>query len=632
PPQKTRTIPAPSEARKKARGWDCSGLLGRISVVSVHGDDGCTFVIVISRKRIGQSSMLYRWLIACFMALCVGACQEIPVMPIAKEHLQQSVTAKPDADKDIPDVVKVSPYLPTVEKNAQPERYTVVLHDVPIRDLLFPLARDSNLNIDIHPDIEGRVTINAVEQTLPKILERLATQVEMIYEFNKGVLVIRPDRPFWHTYSVDYLNLKRKSTSKMGLSLEAGKEGVSSSSSSSSDVDNSMDFDFWGALLEGIRKIVKLDQIEDGKLALKRQGNSAKSRKSTANVDNSDEVDHKKDKEQKGDEFLVTHQGTGVISVLASKKQHAQIQIFLDQVTSRANRQVLIEATIVEVRLNHNYFHGVDWRRVTGGRTGINMGSGDAPYFDYLAVPGGGWTSTAGGSPFSGALPFFALAQQFADGASPSQTLSVSLKLLDEYGKVSVLSSPKVIALNNQTALMKVANEKAYFEYQEDEQYNTTGDLKHIKRKFEKKTALEGLLLAVTPNINESGIISLHVRPTISDSLGSEPVPSGQGSVPLFRIREMESVLRVPSGQTVVLGGLMRDVANNDKVGFPGLMDNIFLGNFFSTTRHETYKTEMAIFIKPTIMAPDNIRQSMSDVHFSLGQSPQSPAPIPALN
>ena len=112
------------------------------------------------------------------------------------------------------------PLLPEPSPVEPFERYTVVVNEVPVKELLFALARDAKVNVDIHPDIHGVVTINAVEQTLPQILKRISNQVDMRYEYEGDNLIISQDTPFLRTYKVDYVNLSRETTSTSTVSTQ----------------------------------------------------------------------------------------------------------------------------------------------------------------------------------------------------------------------------------------------------------------------------------------------------------------------------------------------------------------------------------------------------------------------------
>ncbi|MBF0110118.1 MAG: hypothetical protein HQL76_13190 [Magnetococcales bacterium] len=566
-----------------------------------------------------------------------------PGLPVSSAHLHPQSDPRQGTEADIPRIVQATPRIPPP---APPEeRYTIVVFDVPVREVLFTLVRNSRITADIHPDISGRVTLNAVDQPLTVVLERLSRQVDMVYDLKGTNLVIRPDRPYWHTYKVDYLNMKRESSSEMNLSLEQGG-GEEGASAGSAGITAKLEMDFWEPISEGIRKIIQVDNADRAK----RNKGGASDALTRPPVDPTPEVsvpgergrskdggnDPEEEKKKEGDESLVIHKGTGVVSVFATRGQQRRIQEFLDMIVATAQQQVLIEATVVEIKLNEYHIHGVDWSRVTGGETGTRVevgetvvSGGETRVMDLLDA--GGLTRTFGGS---GRQPFVGVGHQFKTGGDKSNVIGVSLRMLDEFGDVTVLSSPKVMALNNQTAVMKVGDQHIYFETKFEETTTESDTSNTVKKKgkttFVKKEALEGLILSVTPNVERSGIVSLHVRPVLSQKISDFIGPDGN-AYPLFQVREMDSVLRVGTGQVVVLGGLMKDFAESRKTGLPGLRDLPFVEPLFGASERTRSKTEMAIFIRPTVMTPDTMRQRQDSIRFSVEQAPAGKGSMPAL-
>ncbi|MEN9457156.1 MAG: hypothetical protein RL210_2675, partial [Pseudomonadota bacterium] len=125
----------------------------------------------------------------------------------------------------IPAPVAAMPPLPQPKPSARQETYSVVVNEVPVRELLFALARDAKLNVDVHPAIEGLVTVNAINQTLPQILDRVAAQVDLRYELKERSLQVLPDEPFLKTYRIDYVNMARTSKSSVNIATSISSTG-----------------------------------------------------------------------------------------------------------------------------------------------------------------------------------------------------------------------------------------------------------------------------------------------------------------------------------------------------------------------------------------------------------------------
>jgi general secretion pathway protein D len=288
---------------------------------------------------------------------------------------------------------------------------------------------------------------------------------------------------------------------------------------------------------------------------------------------------------------VVVNPLAGTVNVLATERQHQLIQQYLDGVSAATQRQVLIEATIAEVRLSDQYQGGIDWSRlpITGGLTIQQQMLGAA----------------------LGAPPVATIA--YTDPRTPLGNISAVVKLLQQFGQTQVLSSPKIIALNNQTSLLRVVDNFVYFEVEAQQGVVTAGGIVQPPV-FNTRplTVPVGVMLAVTPQINESGLVTLTVRPTITRVTGTvvDPNPAlrtgvapVQNLVPIIQTRELESVLQVSSGQTVILGGLMQDDIQRTRAGVPWLSRQPGIGDLFSFRDERVVKTELVIFLRPTVVA-----------------------------
>lgn len=284
---------------------------------------------------------------------------------------------------------------------------------------------------------------------------------------------------------------------------------------------------------------------------------------------------------------VVVNAVSGTIAVNATERQHQLVQQHIDSIANVMQRQVLIEATIVEVILSNNYQAGVDWSR-------LSM-SGAFSFAQSLL-------GTNLSSP-----PVFTLGYNI-DNKRPND-VQAALKLLEQFGNTRVLSSPKLMALNNQTALLKVVNNVVYFEVQAQTSQAQTTALTTFNTIA--KTVAVGVVMGVTPQISDDGRVSLTVRPSISRVTRFVNDPNPQlatagvvNPVPEVQTREMESVLQVINGQTVVLGGLMQDEVQRarDQVPFVGNVPN--LGDFFAFRNDTARKSELVIFLR-TVIVPN---------------------------
>jgi general secretion pathway protein D len=289
----------------------------------------------------------------------------------------------------------------------------------------------------------------------------------------------------------------------------------------------------------------------------------------------------------------------GTVTVLGTAKQQELVQQYLDRVMQAAQRQVLIEATIVEVTLKDQYRAGIDWSKALQGTTGWTINT-----------LGGGTNALAG------ALTPFIQATYTNSGKNG---FAAAIDLLESYGNTKVLSSPKLMALNNQTALLKVVDNLVYFNVKADT--TTTANVGTTTTfTTTPQTVPVGIVMTMTPQINENGMVSLTVRPTISRNVGfvKDPNPSIPtdipNQVPVIQVREMESLLQIRSGQTVILGGLIQDDTNNARDGIPGLSRPEGIGAVFGQHERINNQTELVIFLRPTVVSnptldSDELRQ-----------------------
>jgi MSHA biogenesis protein MshL len=552
--------------------------------------------------------------ISLLVLVVYGCATYQPTVPPSKGHINADQFPQKAADDKILPPVTTSNFVPLPKPQVKAPTYSVVVNEVPVKELLFALSRDTRQNIDVHPSIQGQVSLNAIDETLPAILERVSQQVNIRYHTEGKTIVVLPDSPYFRTYKVNYVNMNRDTTSSIGVSGEitgnvgggAGQQGgqQTSGNTSSTKVDSKASNNFWDVLRQNIEAILsaskaatqsadqrsarveaeraaKEERIAQAEAVSRAGANAAPLFEKAFGSTSASLTDTKNE--------IVVNAVAGTVSVLATEKQQVLIQQYLDSVSSASQRQVLIEATIAEVTLSNNYQAGVDWSRVT-------RAAGDGFKF----------TQSLLGSNLS-APPFVALSYANQPGANPS--FSAMLKLLEQFGNTRVLSSPKLMAINNQTALLKVVDNLVYFAVEAQTNQNQATSTTTFTSTA--KTVPVGLVMSVTPQIGDSGAVSLTVRPTISRRLRDvlDPNPdlakaNVQNLVPEIQVREMESVLQVFSGQTIVLGGLMQDNVRRDRDALPGLGKLPSpVGDAFSFRDEAVSKTELIIFIKPTVIS-----------------------------
>lgn len=532
----------------------------------------------------GGRSHLIRWCSVAAIVLLACACTATRPPSASSAHLSRAA----EKSGEIPTPVQQAPFVPAPKPAAPQETFTVTVNDVPVKELLFALARDAKLNLDIHPNVTGNVTLNAVKQTLPQILNRIAEQVSLRYDVFGPNLVVSPDVAHVRTYKIDYLNMTRESKSTVSVATEisttggsvgqGGGGGGSSGNKSNTEVTITTNNNFWELLVQNINGILGLEGQ------------------------------------------VIANPLSSIVSVRATSRQHQQVQAFIDRLMANVQRQVLVEATIVEVELSNTYQSGVDWEVISesgslsaaSNMLGANLGTPPALVLGYDKATGG------------------------------SGSVLAALKMLEKFGDVKVLSSPKIMALNNQTALLKVVDEKVYFSITRDEQEATDTSPAKITYTSEIRTVPVGLIMSVTPQITDDDRVMVNVRPTISRITGYaiDPAPrlvalenniavgEYDNLIPEIQIREMESLLKIDSGQIVVLGGLMQNRVAKNNSGVPLLSSLPWIGGLFSYNSDEYTKTELVIFLRPTVMRDASLSADLKEFRRFLPELAQGAEPI----
>ncbi len=523
------------------------------------------------------------------------ACTEIEPKPFVPSsgHIHE----EPQAAGVIPQLATQTPVLPAPAPAAELEKYTVVVNEVPVKELLFALARDAQINVDIDPMIEGVVTINAIDQTLPQILDRIARQVDLRYVYNGENLQIIPDEPYLRTYTIDYVNMSRdtSSTNTVATQISSTSGGGESSggggNNSTTDVTSISNHHFWETLVLNVSAILGEELGGGGSGALPIT------------------------------DTVIPNPEAGLLTVRATDAQHQQIQGYIDQTQESAQRQVLIRVTIAEVQLSDQYQAGIDWSFLkAAGKAGLSIVS-----------------ATLGAAPLVGALgtlePFIL---QYEDPNDDRDRLQATVKLLDEFGNVRIMSSPQIMVLNNQTATLKVVENIVYFEVEVEPGVSNAQGPGEPATNTTAVTLPVGIVMAVTPQISSIGTISLNVRPTISRVIKFVNDPNPElakqdqiNEVPQIAIREFESMLRLNDGEIGVLGGLMQDTSADSDLGYPGISDVPGIGAAFKTTTKQYEKTELVIFIQPTIIQTASLDADLSNYRQYLNPSRESLLPPP---
>jgi general secretion pathway protein D len=565
-------------------------------------------------------------------ALALAACGTRPIaQPDA--HIQPEASTRAEI---IPAPVRSVPLPPAPRAREREIRYSVVVVNQPVRDVLLAMARETKINFDIDPSIEGAVTLNAIDQTLKQILTRMARQVDMRWEEHGETISVVRDTPYLHNYHVDYVNMSRDVSETVGIATQvisgsvggATAQGPSSANNSTLTITNSSKNRFWETLEKNVKDLLRETdkQLPEGSSETivqtrgQTQAASSQARSTTTRArgaagttttippGESAQTQQGETTEQRltfrEAASVIVNPETGVVSVRATSRQHEKVRQFLEQVAGASKRQVMIEATVVEVVLNDNYQAGIDWSAL--GKNGL--GYSITQSFAGPDLPT---------NPLRLATSAFTIHYNNPN-AAVGGSIQSTVKLLDSFGKTRVLSSPKLMVLNNQTAVLKVVDNQVYFTVKADTVTNQTTSTTTFTTT--QNVVPVGFIMNVTPQISDGDMVTLDVRPTVTRIIGNvaDPNPSLAAAnitslIPVTQTREMESVLKIASGRTAVLGGLMLDSFEGSREGLPIASRIPVVGDFFSNRNDLARKSELVIFIRPLVVREASVDGDLAE-------------------
>ena len=456
-----------------------------------------------------------------------------------------------------------------IDSRKQLDSYSIEAVSTSVHALLFTLASDAGLQLAIKGKLDARVTVNSVRQPLEKILTSLAEQAGFAWQLRTGTLTVWGGKAFSFSYPINYLNIHRSTQSSVGLATQVGTinatddSGTSIANSSQTRVENTSEHHFWDSLAVDVENLLS---------------------------------HHPANGSDAGTRFSVNREA-GLLTLYARPDVHRDLQSYISLLHSSTQRQVLIEATVVEVALSENFDAGVDWQVLANGISGVSAAQilvgaplAAAETVNRIAAPAG----------------LVSLVQQ-----GSNRDVQATLSLLEQFGDVRILSRPRIIALNNQSSVLKVVDNRVYFTV--NVQRRQTEERDEIVTETEIHTVPVGLVMNVTPQISEEGMVMLNVRPTLSRILGfvDDPNPelalaNVRNGVPEIQVREMESMLQVRSGDVAIIGGLMQETQADTDARLPGLGALPVIGRLFARQSRERRQTELLIVLRPTVLDDEN--------------------------
>ena len=473
-----------------------------------------------------------------------------------------------------------------------------VTEDIPLKDVLIELSRLADVDMEIDPRIEGGIILRVKDKPFKNVIERVVDLGGLRYSTKDGIMRIERDTAYKVDYPVDFLNVTRSSESSINVDTQGLGGDAELPSGSASSTTQTSEADVWASIEEAITNILNFTEES---LLLGGEPDSSGN---------------------EGGSFLQLNRQAGIISVIASEKQHKSIKEYLARVEEQISTQVLIEAKVVEVTLDEQYRSGVDWSYLSADGAALsvrgNFDAGISTTNDFFTI-----TATHGGA----------------------ASLSKAISFTEQFGVTRTLSSPRLNAMNNQQAVLSFAENEVYFtlEAQEEEDDDGNGGTSTtLTIESTSNTVPVGVILTLQPSINlQTEEITMHIRPTLSritDTV-SDPgvaiiaarnnVPTIQSNIPVVEIRELDSILKIKSGEIMVIGGLMQDIQSSTDKGIPFMNRAPIVGNLFKSKVQTTETVETVIFIKATIIK-NNDRRSIhkGDRDYYNTFVPKDPHPL----
>lgn len=534
------------------------------------------------------------------------------------------------------------PVMEAIEKSVphlkyEQKRYNLDLQSGDIKDVLLALIKDTDIGIIIDPGIAGTIPVmDLKDATLSAILSYILPPLKLKYKWEGKNLHIFKDPMVTRYFRLDYISATRKGTRQVSFSTRSNSGGASGmggsgsggsggssggsgsggsggsggagggggSNQSSSDISIDYMNTIWDSFIESL-KVLVFGSLENARSAQSSQSGSSEQSGSSQQGASKNTVKTFTYSDPSG-KALIINPDTGVVVVKAFEDDIDSVAKFIEKFEGSAQRQVWIEAKIIEVNLYKGYQMGIDWGAI-GGDYGI------LPNKRTLIKPAATFTPGSISSQVLGSSGAF----QFAVS---NGVLDVMLDAISRQGNMKVLASPRISTLNNEKATIRAVREEAFFSLQTQISQGLGGNISSPT--INVQVVPIGVVMDIIPQIGENGEIMLSINPDISELLeirkfdsGSTGTsgPTASATQPVIDRRSIDTTAKLKDGQTLVIAGIIKEKKNETIKGVPFLYKIPLLGNLFRRTEQEIERTELVILITPRIHSGKSAQQLTED-------------------
>lgn len=459
------------------------------------------------------------------------------------------------------------------------ERFDVDARGLAAGPFFEALVEGSRYNVVVHPGVDAVVDLRLRDVTVPEVMDIASDLYGLDIQRNGRLFQVKAESVQTRMFPIDYLHFKRSGGSETRVSSGQVSSSRDNSTGAGASQDNSDNTSTANLVGTRISTETESDFWTDIQRALQMIVGS-----------------------ENGNQVII-NPGAGLVMVRSDGKSLAQVEEYLRRTQLIMQRQVVLEAKILEIGLNEGYQQGVNWSDIQSASS-ITASDGLPAEFTAQSLAGQAIRTSDIGGLFSAT---------FREG-----TFTALIELLGEQGNVQILSSPRISTINNQKAVIKVGTDEFFvtdIDFDDNNSAVTATD--RTSTSVELTPFFSGISLDVTPQISEDGAITLHVHPSVSEVNDQEKVITvGDRDVTLplalSTVRETDSVIRAESGQIVVIGGLIQNTSEDNNSAVPFFSEIPLLGELFKQRRFQSRKSELVILLRPVVAGSQQMNADVS--------------------